>query len=103
MTVMVTGNVVDRASVQTRAVKIHVNRNLNVIWINIVVKRRKAIGEMAVLKIVLATSVARTRTAELETLAVFLINVLIVDVQDVPSTPTVVQAIIVVRKGIRMN
>ena len=103
MIVLVKGNVVDRASVQRRAVVIRVNRNLNVIWINIAVKRRKIIWEMAVLKVVLAKFAARTRTAELETLAVFLINVLIVDVQDVLSTPIVVLVIIVVRKDIGMN
>ena len=103
MIVLVEGNVVDQASVQTQAVVMRVNRNLNVIWINIVVKRKKTIGEMAVLKIVSAKFAAQKRTVELKMLAVFLINVLIVDVRDVPSTPTVVQASIVVRKGIRTN
>ena len=101
-------NVVDRGSVLPLDVVTNVSQIPNVIQIIIVARRqtqRILVGRetLVVLEAVLARYVARARTAGHQVNAVFLTNVLIVVVGDVLQIQTVVQDIIVVRKGSGMR
>jgi hypothetical protein len=102
-TVLVRESAVDRESVLKQVVTISVHLILSAIWINIVARRRFPIGEIVVLKVVLAKFAARTTTAELKTSAVFLTNVLTMVVRDVLQTHTAVADITVVRKDSGTN
>ena len=110
MTALVGASAVDREGALTEAVGKSAHRIPNVIWTNIVARRRhgEAIGigeiQLTVLKPVLASFAELTRTVEAEMSVVFLINVLIVAVLDVPQNQTAVLAIIVVNdSGMAVN
>ena len=98
---------VDQGSVPAQVVATSVSRIRNVIQINIVAGRQTqlrlrpgaGVERLVVLKLVLASYVARARTAGQPMNAVFLINVLIRVARDVQQTQTAVPDSIVVRKN----
>ena len=107
-TVLGMESVADRESVLTQVVATSVSRIRNVVQINIVAGRqtqlRPGAGErLVVLKLVLASYVARARTAGKPMNAVFLTNVLIRVARDVQQTQTAVPDSIVVRKNSGMS
>jgi copper(I)-binding protein len=101
-------SVADRESVLTQVVATSVSRIQSVVQINIVAGRqtqlRPGAGKrLVVLKLVLASYVARARTAGQPMNAVFLTNVLIRVARDVQQTQTAVPDSIVVRKNSGMS
>ena len=107
-TVLGMESVADRESVLTQVVATSVSRIQSVVQINIVAGRqtqlRPGAGErLVVLKLVLASYVARARTAAQPMNAVFLTNVLIRVARDVQQTQTAVPDSIVVRKNSGMS
>jgi hypothetical protein len=103
-TVLGMESVADRESVLTQVVATSVSRIQSVVQINIVAGRQTQAGErLVVLKLVLASYVARARTAGQPMNAVFLTNVLIRVARDVQQTQTAVPDSIVVRKNSGMS